>query len=148
MTETKKSLDIEGILELLPHRYPFVLIDRIYETQPGLSLKGLKNVTINEPFFQGHFPGKPIMPGVLILEGMAQAGCIFAYLSEEDKIGNSLVYLAGMDKVRLRRQVIPGDQLIYDVKFLKQKARIYKIEAKAFVEDRLAAEAVLMASFS
>lgn len=148
MTETKKSLDIEGILELLPHRYPFVLIDRIYEIQPGLSLKGLKNVTINEPFFQGHFPGKPIMPGVLILEGMAQTGCIFAYLSEEDKIGNSLVYLAGMDKVRLRRQVVPGDQLIYDVKFLKQKARIYKIEAKAFVEDRLAAEAVLMASFS
>ncbi|MFP3984371.1 MAG: 3-hydroxyacyl-ACP dehydratase FabZ [Desulfurivibrionaceae bacterium] len=148
MTETGQSLDIEGILELLPHRYPFVLIDRVFDFQPGLSLEGLKNVTINEPFFQGHFPGKPVMPGVLIVEGMAQAGCIFAYLSEKEKIGESLVFLAGMDKVRLRRQVVPGDQLIYDIKFLKQKGKIYKIEGKTYVGDQLTAEAVLTASFS
>ncbi|MFO7761519.1 MAG: 3-hydroxyacyl-ACP dehydratase FabZ [Thermodesulfobacteriota bacterium] len=148
MRETAQSLDIEGILELLPHRYPFILIDRIYDVQPDLSLKGLKNVTMNEPFFQGHFPDKPVMPGVLIIEGMAQTGCIFAYLSERNKIGNSLVFLAGMDKVRLRRQIVPGDQLIYEVKFLKQKAKIYKMEGKAYVENELAAEAILLASFS
>lgn len=148
MTETEQSLDIEGILKLLPHRYPFILIDRIFDLQPGLSLKGLKNVTINEPFFQGHFPDKSVMPGVLIIEGMAQAGCIFAYLSEQEKVGKSLVFLAGMDKVRLRRQVVPGDQLIYDVKFLKQKGKIYKIEGKAYVGEQLTAEAVLLASFS
>ncbi len=146
MTESKQSLDIEAILKLLPHRYPFILIDRVEDVQEGVSLRGLKNVTINEPFFQGHFPIKPIMPGVLILEGMAQAGCILAYLSEKDKIGKDLAFLVGMDKVRLRRQVVPGDQLIYNVSFLKQKARIYKVEAKAYVGEKLAAEAILMAS--
>jgi len=148
MRETVQSLDIKGILELLPHRYPFILIDRIYDFQPDLSVKGLKNVTMNEPFFQGHFPDEPVMPGVLIIEGMAQAGCIFAYLSEQNKVGKSLVFLAGMDKVRLRRRIVPGDQLIYDVRFLKQKAKIYKMEGKAYVGDELAAEAILLASFS
>lgn len=100
----QQQYDITEILKILPHRYPFVLVDRILEIELGNSIKGLKNVTINEPFFPGHFPSEPVMPGVLIMEGMAQVGAILAYLTEKDKIGNSLVYFAGMDGVRFRRK--------------------------------------------
>lgn len=144
----QQQYDISEILKILPHRYPFVLVDRILEIELGNSIKGLKNVTINEPFFTGHFPSEPVMPGVLIMEGMAQAGAILAYLTEKEKIGNSLVYFAGMDGVRFRRKVVPGDQIIYDLKVLKRKSKLFKIEGKAFVDDVLAAEAVLMATFS
>jgi 3-hydroxyacyl-[acyl-carrier-protein] dehydratase len=144
----QQQYDITEILKILPHRYPFVLVDRILEIELGSSIKGLKNVTINEPFFQGHFPEEPVMPGVLIMEGMAQVGAMLAYLTEKDKIGNSLVYFAGMDGVRFRKKVVPGDQIIYELKILKRKSKLFKIEGKAFVEDALAAEAVLMATFS
>ena len=133
---------------MLPHRYPFVLVDRVLDVTPGESIKALKNVTINEPFFQGHFPTEPVMPGVLIMEGLAQAGGILAYLTETEKIGKSLIYFAGLDKVRFRRKIVPGDQIIYEVSVLKRKSRLFKLEAKAFVEGQLAAEAELMATFS
>ena len=140
--------NITEILNILPHRYPFVLVDRILELEEGVSIKGLKNVTINEPFVPGHFPSEPVMPGVLIMEGMAQVGAILAYLTDKDKIGTSLVYFAGMDGVRFRRKVVPGDQIIYQLNVLKRKSKLFKIEGKAFVDDTLAAEAVLMATFS
>lgn len=144
----QQQYDIAEILKILPHRYPFVLVDRILEIELGNSIKGLKNVTINEPFFPGHFPTEPVMPGVLIMEGMAQVGAMLAYLTEKENIGSSLVYFAGMDNVRFRRKVVPGDQIIYDLKVLKRKSKLFKIEGKAFVDDTLAAEAVLLATFS
>ena len=142
------TLDIKEIIRLLPHRYPFLLVDRVLEGEKMKSLVGLKNVSINEPFFQGHFPSEPIMPGVLILEGMAQAGGILAYYSMQEMIGEKLVYFAGIDKVRFRRPVVPGDQLIYEVEVIKQKGKIWKMAGKAKVDDKLAAEAELMAAFS
>jgi len=103
---------IKEIMKLLPHRYPFVMVDRILDVQLGEKITGLKNVTINEPFFQGHFPQEPIMPGVLILEGMAQVGGLLAYLTKQEMIGEKLIYFAGIDKVRFRQTVVPGDQVI------------------------------------
>lgn len=143
-----QHIDIVEILRLLPHRYPFVLVDRILEVEPGKRIVGLKNVTINEHFFQGHFPSEPIMPGVLILEGMAQVGGILAYLTDQEMIGEKLVYFAGLDKVRFRRKVVPGDQLVFEVSVVKHKSKIWKLDGKAFVDEQLAAEAQLMASFS
>ncbi|MDF1577567.1 MAG: 3-hydroxyacyl-ACP dehydratase FabZ [Desulfurivibrionaceae bacterium] len=141
------QIDIKGILELLPHRYPFVLVDRIVELELGKRAVGLKNVSINEPFFQGHFPIDPIMPGVLILESMAQVGGILAYLTDRDKFEGDLVYFAGLDNVRFRRKVIPGDQLLIKADVVRRKGKIYKFSARAFVDEQLAAEADLMASF-
>jgi len=109
---------------MLPHRFPFILVDRILEYEKGKSIKGLKNVTINEPFFPGHFPVEPVMPGVLIVEAMAQVGTLLAYLTDPSMIGNKIIYFAGMDGVRFRRKVIPGDQIIFDLGFLKKKKRI------------------------
>ena len=142
------SLDIEGILKLLPHRYPFILVDRILEVAAGKSIVGLKNVTINEPFFQGHFPARPIMPGVLVLEGMAQVGGLLAFLSHPDMVGEKLIYFAGIDGVRFRQTVVPGDQIIFKLSLLKHKGKIWKMDGKAFVDDKLVAEATLMAAFS
>lgn len=143
----QQNYDIREILNLLPHRYPFILVDRILEITLGERIVGLKNVTINEPFFQGHFPGEPIMPGVLILEGMAQVGAILAYLTDREQFGGQLVYFAGLDEVRFRRKVVPGDQLIIKSQVLKRKGKVYKLSAQAYVEDKLATEAVLMATF-
>ncbi len=140
-------IDIRGILDLLPHRYPFIMVDRIIDMEEGKSIAGLKNVSMGEPFFQGHFPGEPVMPGVLILEGMAQVGSILAYLSVPDTIGNKLVYFAGLDKVRFRRVVLPGDQLIFKLEMVKLKTRIAKMTGRAYVDDQLATEADLLASF-
>ncbi len=142
-----EEIDILEILRLLPHRYPFVMIDRVLSMLPDKSVEALKNVTINEPFFQGHFPGKPVMPGVLMLEGMAQAGGILAYCTEPENVGVKLLYFAGLDKVRFRRPVGPGDQLIYKVELLKKKRGIWKLAGKAYVDEKLVAEAELMASF-
>jgi len=142
------TLDIKEILRLLPHRYPFLLVDRILEGEKGKSMVGLKNVSMNESFFQGHFPSDPIMPGVLILEGMAQVGGILAFYSIPEMIGEKLIYFAGIDKVRFRRPVIPGDQLIYEMLVLKQKGKIWKMEGKAKVENDVVAEAEFMAAFS
>lgn len=142
-----KNIDILEILRLLPHRYPFVMIDRVLSMVADQEVVALKNVTINEPFFQGHFPGKPVMPGVLMLEGMAQAGCILAYCSEPENIGTKLLYFAGIDKARFRQPVGPGDQLIYKIRLVKKKRAIQKLSGEAYVDDKLVAQAELMASF-
>jgi 3-hydroxyacyl-[acyl-carrier-protein] dehydratase len=147
-TDLAGNIDIEGILQLLPHRFPFLLVDRILEITLGVAITGLKNVTMNEPFFQGHFPGRPIMPGVLILEGMAQTGGLLAYLTVQEMVGEKLIYFAGIDGVRFRQKVIPGDQIIYKMKVLKNKGKIWKMGGEAFVDEKLVAEAQLMAAFT
>jgi 3-hydroxyacyl-[acyl-carrier-protein] dehydratase len=138
-------LTIEQIQALLPHRYPFLLVDRILETQPGQSAVGLKNVTINEPFFQGHFPGRPIMPGVLIVEAMAQVGGVVLLQMADMK--DKLSLFAGIDKVRFRRPVVPGDQLIMTVELLKIRQNSFgKMQARAEVNGKLVSEGELMFS--
>ena len=145
---TVQQIEITEILGMLPHRFPFIMVDRILEYEPGKSIKGLKNVTINEPFFPGHFPVEPVMPGVLIVEAMAQVGTLLAYLTEPEIIGKKIIYFAGIDGVRFRRKVIPGDQIIFDLNILKQKKRIIKLGGKALVDGELVAEAELLASIS
>lgn len=142
------TLDIKEIVRLLPHRYPFLLVDRIIEGEKRKSMVGLKNVSMNEFFFQGHFPSEPIMPGVLILEGMAQVGGILAFYSIPGMVGEKLIYFAGIDKVRFRRPVVPGDQLIYEMLVLKQKGKIWKMGGQAKVDNEVVAEAQFMAAFS
>jgi 3-hydroxyacyl-[acyl-carrier-protein] dehydratase len=139
------TLDIQDILGLLPHRYPFLLIDRVVEFERGKRLVAVKNVTMNEPFFQGHFPGYPIMPGVLVIEAMAQAGAIIM-MSEMPDREKKLAVFTGIDKAKFRRQVIPGDQLRIEVEVLAFKTRIGRMEAKAYVGDKLACQAVLTCS--
>lgn len=145
--EIPDNIDINEILRLLPHRYPFVMVDRILSVTPGSKVDGLKNVTINEPFFQGHFPQRPVMPGVLILEGMAQVGGVLAFYSVPENIGKKLLYFAGIDKARFRKPVVPGDQIIFKMELLKYKRGIMVMSGKAYVDEVLAAEAELMASF-
>ncbi len=140
-------IDVKGIMKLLPHRYPFILVDRIIALEKGKTITGLKNVSMNEFFFQGHFPDEPVMPGVLILEGMAQTGGILACLSDPEMAGK-LVYFAGVDKARFRKVVRPGDQLIFKLEMIKQKGKITKMSGKAYVDDQLVTEAELMASFA
>jgi 3-hydroxyacyl-[acyl-carrier-protein] dehydratase len=141
------TFDIQKIMNLLPHRYPFIMIDRILELVPGEKVVALKNVTINEPFFQGHFPGSPIMPGVLMIEAMGQAGAVLAAESLPEEEQGSLIYFMGVNKVKFRKPVVPGDQIIFELKFLKQRAKVFKMTGKAFVDEKLVAEAELMASF-
>ncbi len=145
---TPDGIKIKEILQLLPHRYPFIMVDRILEVETGVKITGLKNVTINEPFFQGHFPAEPIMPGVLILEGMAQVAGILAYLAAPETIGGKLIYFAGMDGVKFRQKVVPGDQLIFELTFVKRKINIWILNGKAYVDKKLVAEAQLKAVFS
>lgn len=142
-----KTLDIKEILSILPHRYPFVMVDRVLEYEEAKHIVGIKNVTMNEQFFTGHFPGEPVMPGVLILEGMAQIGALLAYKSMPEAIGNKLVYFAGIDNVRFRKMVRPGDQIVYRVECIRMKSKLSKMSGKAYVDDQLAAEAELMATF-
>ena len=139
------TLNINDISRILPHRYPFLLIDRIIELDPGEEVVGLKNVTINEPFFNGHFPGKPVMPGVLILEAMGQTGGILL-LNSISQPDSKLILFTGMDKVKFRRMVEPGDQLRMVVRMVKARMGTYKMEAKAFVDGQLAAQAELTAA--
>ena len=147
MASDISTMDIKEIIRLLPHRYPFLLVDRILEGEKGKSLVGLKNVSMNEPFFQGHFPSEPIMPGVLILEGMAQVGGILAFYSIPEMIGEKLIYFAGIDKVRFRQPVVPGDQIIYEMEVIKHKGKIWKMAGKAKVDNKVVAEAQFMAAF-
>lgn len=146
-TTTKKGVvfDIQAIQRILPHRYPFLLIDKIIEFEPGVRIVGIKNVTMNEPFFQGHFEGLPVMPGVLILEAMAQAGGIML-LNQASNPDDKIVYITGLDNVRFRRPVIPGDQLRFEMEFIRMKRSTCKWAGKVFVENKLVAEAQLMAS--
>lgn len=147
-SEQQQQYNIQEILELLPHRYPFILVDRIVEVGLGERIKGFKNVTMNEPFFQGHFPSAPVMPGVLILEGMAQIGAILAYLTDREMTENKLVYFAGLDDVKFRQKVVPGDQLHYELAVNKRKTKFWKLDGKAYVDGKLVAEAQLMATFA
>jgi len=143
----EKKYDIQGILKLLPHRYPFILIDRVLELIPGDRIVALKNVTINEPFFQGHFPAFAVMPGVLIVEAMAQTGGVLYLDSQPPEKRGALVYFMGMDKVKFRKPVVPGDQIIFEVKLLKQRLKAIKMAGTAKVDDKVVAEAELMATF-
>ncbi len=136
------GMDINRIMEVLPHRYPFLLVDRIEEMVPGVRAVGVKNVTINEPFFQGHFPGHPVMPGVLIIEAMAQVGAV-AVLSTPDFAGK-LALFAGIDKARFRRQVLPGDVLRLEAELVRMRGNLGKSKATAHVGNDLVAEAELL----
>jgi 3-hydroxyacyl-[acyl-carrier-protein] dehydratase len=138
-------MDIHQILQKLPHRYPFLLVDRVLEIEKGKSIKAIKNVTINEPFFTGHFPHRPVMPGVLMLEAMAQAAALLSFATQgvtpDDK---TVYYFAGIDAARFKRPVEPGDQLVMDVELLRHKAGIYKFKGVTRVGEELACEAELM----
>ena len=140
-----KELNIYEVMKYLPHRYPFLLIDRVLDYTENETLHAIKNVSMNEPFFQGHFPEYPVMPGVLILEALAQATGILAFQSMKDELSKDNLYLfVGIDNARFKKQVVPGDQLHLKVKLLKEKRGIWKFEAEAYVDDQLACSAVLM----
>jgi 3-hydroxyacyl-[acyl-carrier-protein] dehydratase len=141
-------MDINEVMRILPHRYPFLLVDRVVEHEAGKRIVGLKNVTINEPFFQGHFPGHPVMPGVLIIEGMAQVGGILAYLASDDEVRKKVCYFAAIDNAKFRRPVRPGDQLRIEMTALACKRGMWVFAGKAYVADKLVAEAELKATFA
>jgi len=139
------AMDIHQIVECLPHRYPFLLVDRVLEVVPGERITALKNVTINEPFFPGHYPHHPVMPGVLVIEALAQTAAILSFKtlgSGPDK--DSVYYFVGIDNARFKRPVVPGDQLIFEVSLLANKRGLWKFSAAAKVEGAVAAEADLM----
>lgn len=139
-------LDINEIMNILPHRYPFLLIDKIVEMEAGKSIVAIKNVSINEPFFPGHFPGHPVMPGVLVIEAMAQAACVLACSSDESA-RSKLTYFVGIDNARFRKPVMPGDQLRFEIEVSGCKRGIWMFIAKAFVDGKLVTEAELKATF-
>ena len=144
MTEHKMPIDIFEIMKNIPHRYPFLLVDRVLEAEPGKRIRMLKNVTINEPFFVGHFPEFPVMPGVLIVEAMAQSAGILSVLTFGPKKDNELYFFASIDNAKFKRQVIPGDALHIEVELVKVVRSIGKYKAQAFVDGVLAAQAELM----
>jgi 3-hydroxyacyl-[acyl-carrier-protein] dehydratase len=138
-------LDIQHILRKLPHRYPFLLVDRVIELEKNVSIRALKNVTINEPFFPGHFPIRPVMPGVLMLEALAQAAALLSFESLGTDPGeDTVVYFVGIDNARFKRPVVPGDQLILEARIDRAKAGIYRDKTRATVDGQLAVEADLM----
>ncbi|MBU1667107.1 3-hydroxyacyl-ACP dehydratase FabZ [bacterium] len=141
--------DVVQIQKILPHRYPFLLLDRVSKLEKGVSIEGYKNVSISEPIFQGHFPDHPIYPGVMIIEGMAQAGGVLAFKSsseaDQEAAANKVVYFMSIDKAKFRSPVTPGDQLVYKLTVLKQRGTIWQLDAKAYVDDKLVAEAELKA---
>ena len=145
---SENIIDIHRIREILPHRYPFLLVDRVLDYTLGETLTAVKNVTVNEPFFQGHFPERPVFPGVLILEALAQASAILASQSVEDEIEEEIIFLfAGIDKARFKKPVEPGDQLMLEVQQTNYKSRIWKYATKATVEGKLAASAEVMFTY-
>lgn len=144
MTNTLNTLQIQEIMALLPHRYPFLLIDRVLDFTPGESLTAIKNVSINEPIFTGHFPGLPIFPGVLILEAMAQATGILGFKTVTERSENELYLFAAVDEARFKRPVVPGDTLVIEVKFLKERRNMWKFYCEAKVDGQIACTAELM----
>lgn len=141
-------LDIKEIMNILPHRYPFLMVDKVVEMDAGKRIVGIKNVTINEPFFQGHFPGHPVMPGVLIVEAMAQVAGILAYLSSSDEIRKKVCYFMSIDNARFRKPVVPGDLLRLEMEAIMNRRGIWGFNGKAYVDDKLVAEAELKATFA
>ncbi len=140
MSAERGRWDIEWVESVLPHRYPFLLVDRVLELEPDRRIVAIKNVTINEPFFQGHFPERPVMPGVLIIEGMAQAGAILL-LGDPARRAGKLIYFMSIERARFRRPVVPGDQLRYEVEVVRLRASHAKLEGRALVDGQVAAEA-------
>ncbi|MBN2826025.1 MAG: 3-hydroxyacyl-ACP dehydratase FabZ [Campylobacterales bacterium] len=139
--------DVTEIQKILPHRYPFLLVDRVDELHPNEMISAYKNVSISEPIFEGHFPGHPIYPGVMILEGMAQAGGVLAFKSLDDAITveNKVVYFMSIDKAKFRSPVRPGDKLVYKIYVTKQKGSVWQFDGKAYVDDKLVSQAELKA---
>ena len=140
-------LDMKEILAILPHRYPFLLVDRIIEMETNTRAVGIKNVSANEPFFTGHFPGNPIMPGVLIVEGMAQVGAALLLSSIPDR-SDKLIFFTGIDKCRFRKVVVPGDQIRYELKVLRLKSFVCRMWGEAYVDGQLAAEAEILSAMT
>jgi len=142
-------IDVVEIQKILPHRFPFLLVDKITDLDPGKSIEGYKNVTIGEHIFQGHFPEHPIYPGVMIVEGMAQAGGVLAFKSstdaEQEDAKNKVVYFMSIDKCKFRAPVTPGDRLVYKLNVIKQRGNIWVLDAKSYVDDKLVCEAELKA---
>ncbi len=141
-------LDVNEIMKILPHRYPFLLVDRIIEHDPGKRIVGIKNVTMNEPFFQGHFPGHPVMPGVLIIEAMAQVAGIMAYTASDEETKKKVSYFLAIDSAKFRRPVVPGDQLRIEIETTYCRRNIWACNGKAFVDGKLTTEAELKATFA
>ena len=144
----KTELDVNEIMQLLPHRYPMLMIDRLVEIESGQSAVGVKNVSFNEPFFQGHFPQAPVMPGVLIIEAMAQAAAAYTSYTEELDVENKIVLFMGVDKARFRRPVVPGDQLRIEVRTVQKRPPVWKFEGVARVDGNKVAEAQFAAMLS
>lgn len=140
------ELRIAEIMRILPHRYPFLLVDRVLEVDQDKRIVALKNVTINEPFFNGHFPGAPVMPGVLTIESMAQAGAILGLLEKKADLSKTLVYFMGIDEAKFRRPIVPGDQMRIVVEVLRRRAIVWKMKGEVYVGSELAAEATLLSS--
>lgn len=141
-------MDVNQIMQILPHRPPFLLVDRIIELEDGVRCVGVKNVTINEPFFQGHFPGHPVMPGVLIVEAMAQVACLMAYHVEKDNSRNKVCYFMSIDNARFRKPVVPGDQLRLEIDTKLHRRGVWGFQGKTFVGDALVCEAEFKATLA
>lgn len=143
--KNKKEFNIEEILEILPQRYPFVMIDRITKFTPGEKCTAIKNIAANEPYFQGHFPGRPIMPGVLILESMAQAGAFLVLYDLENPLKKGM-FLSAVEKSKFRKTIVPGDQVVLEMKLLKFRLGTVKLRGEAYVDDKLVVEATILAT--
>lgn len=146
--EPTLPMDVNAIMKILPHRYPFLLVDRIIELEHGTRCVGLKNVSINEPFFPGHFPGHPVMPGVLIVEAMAQVAGIMAYLASDEETRKKVSYFMAIDNARFRKPVVPGDQLRIEIATTLNRRGIWGVDGKAYVDGNLVTEASLKATFA